>query len=78
VRITNRSRGLLTLELNSGESVYLAPSETSRSLQDLEVAANRSVQRLLDRDLIVVEEVKASSVTSSDRPASRRKRSSQA
>jgi hypothetical protein len=78
VEITNTSGGLLTLELKSGVWVYLAPSETSRPLQDLEITANRSVQRLLDRDLIAVEEVKAEPAPGGARPAGRRKRTSKA
>jgi hypothetical protein len=58
VRITNRSRGLLTLELNSGASLYLAPGEMSGPLAELEVADNQWVQRLLDRDQVQVEQVK--------------------
>lgn len=56
VRIINRSRGLLTFALNSGESVYLAPSERSQSLPTLEVMDNRWVDRLRERGLIVVEQ----------------------
>jgi hypothetical protein len=59
VRIINRSRGLLTVELNSGDTLHLAPSETSPPLQDIEVTANRWVERLLDRDLIAVQKEKA-------------------
>jgi hypothetical protein len=77
VRITNLSSGLLTLELNSGESLYLAPSETSRSLPDLEVTGNRWIQRLLDRDLVAVEQ-EAEPAAAKARPAARRKRSSKA
>ena len=81
VQITNQShgpwRGLLTVQLNSGESLYLAPSETSPPLDDQEVVANRWVQRLLDRGLIAVEEV-AAPTPANPRPATRRKRSSQA
>jgi hypothetical protein len=78
VRITNLSSGLLTLELNSGESLYLAPSETSRSLPDLEVTGNRWVQRLLDRDLVAVEQEAEPAAAAKARPAARRKRSSKA
>lgn len=77
VRITNLSSGLLTVELNSGESLYLAPSETSQSLHDLEVTGNRWVQRLLDRGLIAMEQ-EAAPAAAEARPAARRKRSSQA
>jgi hypothetical protein len=56
VRITNRSRGLLTLELNSGTSLHLAPGETSEPLAELEVDGNRWVRKLLDRDQVRVEQ----------------------
>jgi hypothetical protein len=77
VRITNRSRGLLTLQLNSGESLYLAPTETSGSLEDLEVTANRWVQRLVDRDLIAVHEMATQPTPPGAQAAGRRKRGSQ-
>jgi hypothetical protein len=69
---------VLTLELNSGASLYLAPSETSPPLDDLEVTGNRWVQRLLDRDLITVEQEEAAPAPAEARPAARRKRSSRA
>jgi len=78
VQITNRSGGLLTLELNSGESLHLASSETSRSLHDLEVTGNHWVQRLLDRDLIAVEQLEPAPAPAKARPAARRKRSPRA
>jgi hypothetical protein len=61
VRITNRSRGLLTIELNSGATVHLAPGETSDSVEELEVADNRWVTKLLDRQQIEVEQPKGES-----------------
>ena len=77
MEITNRSDGLLTVELNSGESLHLASSETSRPLYDLEVTGNRWVQRLLDRDLIAVEQLEAAPAPAKARPAARRRRSTQ-
>jgi hypothetical protein len=56
VRITNRSRGLLTIELNSGTSLHLAPGETSGALEELEVDGNRWVQKLLDGDEVKVDQ----------------------
>jgi hypothetical protein len=58
VRITNRSRGLLTIELNSGATLHLAPGETSEPVEELEVADNRWVNKLRDRDQIEVAQPK--------------------
>jgi hypothetical protein len=79
VRITNRSRDKrpLTLQLNSGRSLHLAPSERSRPVPDLEVTGNRWVQRLLERDLISVEQLEAPAPAKA-RPAAGRKRPSKA
>lgn len=74
VRIINRSRGLLIVELNSGDTLHLAPSETSPPLQDIEVTANRWVERLLDRDLIAMREEKAEQPKGGARPSGKRQR----
>jgi hypothetical protein len=55
VKITNRSNGPVALELNSGDSVHLAPGETSPPIEDVDITDNQWVERLLDRDLIGVE-----------------------
>lgn len=52
VTLTNRSRGLVTLELNTGRWIHLAPGETSRSLKDYEVRDNRHVRKLAERRVL--------------------------
>jgi hypothetical protein len=54
VRVINRSRNLLSVPLNSGETVHLAPNESSRRLDDVEVAHNRWVEDLLQRQWLAV------------------------
>jgi hypothetical protein len=58
IRITNTSRGLLTLEFNSGETLHLAPRETSESIEDIEVVGNSVIERLRDQAAITVERPK--------------------
>jgi hypothetical protein len=55
VRLTNRSLMLLTVELNSGDSVHLAPDETSTLIDEREVDDNRWVAKLEQRDALAVE-----------------------
>ena len=55
-RLTNRSRGLLTVELNSGESVHLAPGERSEALDDVLTKDNALIEKLRSRALLTVDE----------------------
>jgi hypothetical protein len=55
VRITNRSRGLVTVELNAGESLHLAPGETSKPIEDYQTRDNPWIAKLVDRGVAVVE-----------------------
>jgi hypothetical protein len=55
VRLRNRSFTLLTVELNSGDSVHLAPDETSRELDDIEVRDNPWIAKLERRAAVTVE-----------------------
>ncbi|MCY1019293.1 hypothetical protein [Pyxidicoccus sp. MSG2] len=55
VRVVNRSRGLVTVSLNSGESIHLAPDEASGPIDELEVDRNTWVEALLKRQWIAVE-----------------------
>ena len=48
VRIRNRSRNLVTVELNTRETVHLAPNEVSRGLEDYEWNGNRQLEKLID------------------------------
>jgi len=49
LRIKNRSRRLLTVELNTRESTHLAPGEVSRPLEEYEVRENRQLEKLVAR-----------------------------
>jgi hypothetical protein len=44
--IKNRTRRLLTLTLNSGDTVHLAPGEKSRPLSEIETKNNTKIERL--------------------------------
>jgi hypothetical protein len=57
VRLRNRSFSLLTVELNSGDSVHLAPDETSAVLDDREVDENPWIAKLEGRQAVEVEPV---------------------
>ena len=52
VTIKNKSRSLITLELNTGDWLHLAPGETSRTLEDFEVRENRYLTKLVGRSRI--------------------------
>jgi hypothetical protein len=44
---TNRTRRLLIVPLNSGETIHLAPGESTPPIEDVEVEQNRDVARLM-------------------------------
>ncbi len=48
VKIRNRSRHLVTVELNTRDTIHLAPNEVSRAFEEYELAGNRQVQKLVD------------------------------
>jgi hypothetical protein len=54
VTMTNRGKQLLILQLNDGQAVYLAPGETSRPLQDMQVSGNDKVAKLTRESLVSV------------------------
>ena len=58
VRIVNHFRSLLTISLNSGASIHLAPDEASSPIEKLEVDNNSSVEELLKRRWISMEHSK--------------------
>jgi hypothetical protein len=66
ILIENRWPALLTVELNSGQSLHLAPGEASGPIEDYETEGNARVSSLADRGLI---SVSRQAVT---RPSSRR------
>jgi hypothetical protein len=55
VRVINRSRSLITVPLNSGAALHLAPGESSQALEDVEVDHNRWVAELLHRRWIAMD-----------------------
>lgn len=56
-RITNRAKHLLIIPLNSGKTVYLAPDESSSSIEDLEITGNEKVEKLVNTNLIATTKV---------------------
>ena len=53
VQLINRANGLTVVALNSGESIHLAPGETSRPIGEFEIKDNAKLHKLLERNLIV-------------------------
>jgi hypothetical protein len=52
VKYINRSHGLSIIPLNSGDSIHLAPGETSPAIDEIEIKNNAKVQKLLRANLI--------------------------
>ena len=52
--LSNRASHLLILQLNSGKTLHLAPGESSRPVDDLEVSGNEKITKLLRSSLIAV------------------------
>lgn len=50
--IQNRAKHLLVIPLNSGETLHLAPGETSGPVEGFELDRNEKVERLLNDGLI--------------------------
>lgn len=59
VQLTNISRSLVIVPLNTGESIHLAPKERSREIDDVEIADNRWLDELQRRHLVAVRRVGA-------------------
>lgn len=59
VQVTNLSRSLVTVPLNTGESIHLAPKERSREIDEVEIADNRWLDELQRRHLVAVRPVGA-------------------
>jgi hypothetical protein len=55
VHIRNVSNGLVSVELNSGDTLHLAPGELSGELEQFEVGDNYWVQMLRDRGRVTLE-----------------------
>jgi len=56
-KIANHAKHLLIVELNSGETVHLAPGELSDSIEDVEIDGNEKVAKLLKMNLISTTEL---------------------
>jgi len=54
VQITNLSSSLVTVPLNTGESIHLAPKERSRKIDEVEIADNEWLEELQRRHLVAV------------------------
>jgi len=50
--IKNKTRQLLTITLNSGATVHLAPGEVSHALSEIETENNTKIQRLSNEGMI--------------------------
>jgi hypothetical protein len=49
IRIRNRTGHLVTVELNTRETIHLAPDEVSRPIEEYEAKDNRQLHKLIDR-----------------------------
>ena len=58
VTFTNRAKHLLIVEFNSGESVYLAPGETSDPIEEFEINGNQKISKLISYNLVSSNPVK--------------------
>ncbi|MFI9561177.1 hypothetical protein [Nonomuraea endophytica] len=55
VHITNTSYGLVSVELNSGDTLHLAPGERSGAVEPFEVGDNLWVRMLAEQGRITME-----------------------
>jgi hypothetical protein len=58
VKIENSTNKPVMLRFNSGQTIYLGPKVTSKEIMDVEVKNNHKVQKLKDRHIITLHEVK--------------------
>jgi hypothetical protein len=68
-RITNRTGALVTIGLNTGDSLHLAPGETSGPVPEYETRDNPWLEKLVARGQAVVERAPVQK----RKPAARRK-----
>jgi hypothetical protein len=73
--IKNKTRHLLTLTLNSGDTAHLAPGERSRPLSEIETKNNTKIEKLLREGWIEITAVsgQASAEGGAEPAAPRRK-----
>lgn len=72
--IQNRARHLLVLPLNSGETLHLAPGETSPPVEEYELAENAKVERLMQDGLVTATRQAPPGGQDPPPPAGRRRR----
>ena len=58
VKIENLSNRLMTIRGNSGRFIHLAPKESSSPIDEIEIANNPKIKKLIDSGLISVERAK--------------------
>ncbi|TAK09728.1 MAG: hypothetical protein EPO39_01780 [Candidatus Manganitrophaceae bacterium] len=56
--ITNRSRQLLVVPLNSGATLHLAPGEEAPGIDPVEVKNNATLQKMAERGWIALAETR--------------------
>ncbi len=56
--LTNLASHLLILQLNNGNSVYLAPGETSGAVDEGQINGNDKINKLLRNSLVAAAEAK--------------------
>lgn len=57
VKFQNRTKRLVSIRLNGGETVHLAPRTFSKEFPDVEVNGNPKVQKLLGQRIIALHHV---------------------
>ena len=56
MKIVNRSKQLLVIPFNSGATLHLAPGEEAAGVDPIEVKQNRSVDKLVQKNWLLVSE----------------------
>ncbi|NIM18427.1 MAG: hypothetical protein GTO45_41130 [Candidatus Aminicenantes bacterium] len=54
MKVENRTTRLVTLRLNSGQTLYIDPKSTSGEILDVDVRNNRKFNKLRERGVIAV------------------------
>ncbi|MGB8507299.1 MAG: hypothetical protein WCD76_02750 [Pyrinomonadaceae bacterium] len=69
ITITNEADHLLIVPLNDGQSVYLAPGETSGPIEELQINDNEKLSKLSQGNLISTTALKTGAEKSADAAA---------
>jgi hypothetical protein len=54
VKLANRAKHLVIVPLNSGDTIHLAPHETSRPIEEVEIQHNGAVEKLVRGNFIAL------------------------